>query len=172
MEVQSCGSSFVCHFCVVTVVRFFDCSKDKLCCYCPVPCLLLIVSLWPVLLFICTFHLHIQPFFFFFISISIAVPFSVPLLCWLLCPHALYRPRLAGSFLIFSPRHSLCRVLSRWSALFLEIALLLGFCSVILMGNIVFSNKYGCQIHSTCVKVFAGVFSEGATVTVLTHLVP
>lgn len=65
MEVQSCGSSFVCHFCVVTVVRFYDCSKDKLCCYCPVPCLLLIVSLWPVLLFICTFHLHIQPFFFF-----------------------------------------------------------------------------------------------------------
>lgn len=55
---------------------------------------------------------------------------------------------------------------------FSEIALWLGFCSVILMGNIVFSNKYGCQIHSTCVKVFAGVFSEGATVTVLTHLVP
>lgn len=113
MEVQSCGSSFVCHFCVVTVVRFYDCSKDKLCCYCPVPCLLLIVSLWPVLLFICTFHLHIQPFFFFYLNLnrgpflrsSFMLAFMSP--CPLKTPFGLLFPHFLPSSLSLSYAESL-----------------------------------------------------------------
>lgn len=175
MEVQSCGSSFVCHVCVVTVVRFWDCTKDKICCYCPLS------SPYSLSVACASFYLYfsfIHSAIFFFLSQSQSQSLS---------PFLFY----VGFYVPMPPKDPVWLALSSFSA---HVTLFVVWFSVLL--KCTFGRDHSltsmftvahCHTHgehslfqqiwlpawlNLCENVCRGVFWGGNSDAVLTHLVP